>query len=95
MSIYRNTFQVLDIDCGFGAFAKYAAKNYKVEVVGVTISEQQRLWAQESCRDCPVEIRFQDYRDVSDSLTGSSPSACSSMSVPGTIRSTWQRSSET
>ena len=57
---------VLDIGCGFGAFAKYAAKNYKVEVVGVTISEQQKLWAQESCRDYPVEIRFQDYRDVSE-----------------------------
>jgi cyclopropane-fatty-acyl-phospholipid synthase len=58
--------KVLDIGCGFGAFAKYAAKHYKVDVVGVTISEQQALWAQENCKGYPVEIRFQDYRDVAE-----------------------------
>ncbi len=58
--------RVLDIGCGFGAFAKYAAKNYLVEVVGITISEQQALWATENCRGYPVEIRFQDYRDVAE-----------------------------
>jgi cyclopropane-fatty-acyl-phospholipid synthase len=58
--------KVLDIGCGFGAFAKYAAKYYKVNVVGVTISEQQALWAAENCRKLPVEIRFQDYRDVAE-----------------------------
>ena len=58
--------KVLDIGCGFGAFAKYAAKNYKVNVVGVTISEQQALAAREICRGYPVEIRFQDYRDVAE-----------------------------
>jgi cyclopropane-fatty-acyl-phospholipid synthase len=58
--------RVLDIGCGFGAFAKYAAKNYKVDVVGITISEQQARWARTNCRDYPVEIRFQDYRDVSE-----------------------------
>ena len=58
--------KVLDIGCGFGAFAKYAAKNYMVNVVGVTISEQQALWAKENCKGYPVEIRFQDYRDVTE-----------------------------
>jgi cyclopropane-fatty-acyl-phospholipid synthase len=58
--------RVLDIGCGFGAFAKYAAKNYKVNVVGVTISEQQALWARKNCLGYPVEIRFQDYRDVAE-----------------------------
>jgi cyclopropane-fatty-acyl-phospholipid synthase len=58
--------KVLDIGCGFGAFAKYAAKNFQVEVVGVTISKQQAGWAKENCRGYPVDIRFQDYRDVSD-----------------------------
>ncbi|MDR3629135.1 MAG: cyclopropane fatty acyl phospholipid synthase [Desulfocapsaceae bacterium] len=58
--------KVLDIGCGFGAFAKYAAKNYKVHVVGVTVSEQQALWAKENCKGYPVEIRFQDYRDVTE-----------------------------
>ncbi|KJS02479.1 MAG: cyclopropane fatty acyl phospholipid synthase [Desulfobulbaceae bacterium BRH_c16a] len=58
--------RVLDIGCGFGAFAKYAAKYHKVHVVGITISEQQALWARKNCRKYPVEIRFQDYRDVSE-----------------------------
>ncbi|MDR3629752.1 MAG: cyclopropane fatty acyl phospholipid synthase [Desulfocapsaceae bacterium] len=58
--------RVLDIGCGFGAFAKYAAQNYKVSVVGVTISRQQAAWAQRACAGLPVEIRFQDYRDVAE-----------------------------
>jgi cyclopropane-fatty-acyl-phospholipid synthase len=31
---------VLDIGCGWCGFAYYAAKNYKVNVVGVTISAE-------------------------------------------------------
>jgi cyclopropane-fatty-acyl-phospholipid synthase len=58
--------RVLDIGCGFGAFAKHAAKNYKVEVVGVTISQQQAQWARKNCEGYPVDIRFQDYRDVDE-----------------------------
>ncbi len=56
--------RVLDIGCGWGSFAKYAAIQYGVSVVGVTISEQQCLYAKESCQGLPIEIRFQDYRDV-------------------------------
>lgn len=55
---------VLDIGCGWGGFAWYAAKNYGVKVVGVTISEEQQKLAQERCRDLDVEIRLQDYRDL-------------------------------
>ena len=57
--------RVLDIGCGWGGFAKYAAENYGVSVVGVTISEQQRALAIERCRGLPVEIRLQDYREIS------------------------------
>lgn len=56
--------RVLDIGCGFGAFAKYAAKHYGVQVVGITISKEQCEYAQQNCAGLPVEIRFQDYRDV-------------------------------
>jgi cyclopropane-fatty-acyl-phospholipid synthase len=35
-------------------------------VVGITISEQQYQYAKVSCKDLPIEIRFQDYRDVKD-----------------------------
>ncbi|MGB8705234.1 MAG: cyclopropane fatty acyl phospholipid synthase, partial [Gillisia sp.] len=56
--------RVLDIGCGWGGFAYYAAKNYDVEVVGITISQEQFKLAKERCKDLPVEIRLQDYRDL-------------------------------
>lgn len=56
--------KVLDIGCGWGGFAKYAAEKYGVEVLGVTISKKQAELAKEICKDLPVEIRLQDYRDV-------------------------------
>ncbi|MGM0381714.1 MAG: class I SAM-dependent methyltransferase, partial [bacterium] len=58
--------KVLDIGCGWGSFAEYAAENYDVEVVGITISEEQEKLAAERCRDLPVEIRYQDYREVEE-----------------------------
>lgn len=57
---------VLDIGCGWGSFAKYAAKKYKVKVVGVTISQNQVDLGNKRCKGLPVEIRFQDYRDVNE-----------------------------
>lgn len=56
--------RVLDIGCGWGSFARYAAEHYGVHVVGVTISRAQAELARELCRDFPVEIRLRDYRDV-------------------------------
>ncbi|OCH99254.1 cyclopropane-fatty-acyl-phospholipid synthase [Legionella jamestowniensis] len=58
--------RLLDIGCGWGALAKYAAENYDVEVVGITISKKQYEFAQEHCQNLPVEIRLQDYRDVNE-----------------------------
>ena len=50
--------RLLEIGCGWGGFAKYAAENYGVSVVGVTISAEQRDLAVERCRGLPVEIRL-------------------------------------
>ncbi len=58
--------EVLDIGCGFGGFAKYAAEHYKVKVVGLTISKEQQSLAQARCAGLAVEIRLQDYRDVQE-----------------------------
>ena len=58
---------VLEIGCGWGGFAEYAAKNYDARVVGLTISSEQRDFAlkrmQAAGLNEKVEIRFQDYRD--------------------------------
>jgi len=56
--------RVLDIGCGWGSFVHYAATQYGVEVVGVTVSREQMAYGQARCKGLPVEIRFQDYRDV-------------------------------
>lgn len=56
--------RLLDIGCGWGGLAKYAAENYGVEVVGITISKQQYEYAKDNCKGLPIEIRLQDYRDI-------------------------------
>jgi cyclopropane-fatty-acyl-phospholipid synthase len=60
--------RVLDIGCGWGGFARYAARTYGVEVVGITISEDQAAWAREHVDHDAVEIRRQDYRDVHETF---------------------------
>ncbi len=58
--------RVLDIGCGWGSFANYAAEKYGAEVVGITVSKEQLSLGRELCRGLPVELRLQDYRDVNE-----------------------------
>ena len=60
----RPGMTLLDIGCGWGGLAAYAAKNYGVSVHGVTISAEQQKMAQERCKDLDVQILLQDYRDL-------------------------------
>lgn len=57
---------VLDVGCGWGALAKYAAEHYQVSVVGITISKEQYQYAKSNCAGLPIEIRLQDYRDINE-----------------------------
>ncbi len=58
--------QVLDIGCGWGSFARFAAEKYGGRVTGITVSREQVALARERCKNLPVEIRLQDYRDVDE-----------------------------
>ncbi len=58
--------KILDIGCGWGSFAKYAAEKYGVEVVGITVSEEQVKLGKKLCEGLPIEIRLQDYRDINE-----------------------------
>lgn len=58
--------RLLDIGCGWGGFAGYAAQNYGAEVVGITISKEQKKLAEERVKGLPVEIRLMDYRMVEE-----------------------------
>lgn len=58
--------KILDIGCGWGSFAKYAAEKYGAHVTGITISTRQLELAKELCKGLPVVLRFQDYRDINE-----------------------------
>ena len=58
--------RVLDIGCGWGAFGKYAAEKYKVEVIGITVSKEQVELGRKLCAGLPVEFRLMDYRDINE-----------------------------
>ena len=55
---------LLDIGCGWGGFARFAASEHGVEVTGITPAGEQARLAQQVCAGLPVEIRECDYRDV-------------------------------
>jgi len=60
--------RLLDIGCGWGGLARFAADRYGVSVVGITVSKEQAALAARQVRDLPVEIRLQDYRDLSETF---------------------------
>ncbi len=63
----RPGMRVLDLGCGWGGFAAYAAERYGVEVVGLTVSHEQVRLAKERYAHLPIDIRLDDYRNASGS----------------------------
>lgn len=62
--------RLLDIGCGWGSLVRHAARHHGAQAVGVTISEEQAAWARARVRSAGlsdrIEIRLQDYRDITD-----------------------------
>ncbi|MCD6201144.1 MAG: cyclopropane fatty acyl phospholipid synthase [Bacteroidales bacterium] len=56
--------KVLELGCGWGSFAKYAAEKYGVHVTAYNISEEQVKLARELTRGLEVEILQKDYREA-------------------------------
>lgn len=56
--------RVLDIGCGWGGAAQFAAQRHGVEVVGCTISQHQAECARQRCAGLPVQILLTDYRNL-------------------------------
>lgn len=65
---------VLEIGCGWGGFAEYAAKERGLKVTGLTISKEQHDYAVERMKRAGlsdrVEIKMQDYRDEKGTYDG-------------------------
>jgi len=55
--------RVLELGCGWGGFAKYAATHYGCEVTAINISSEQVKFANAACQDLPVHFHLCDYRD--------------------------------
>ena len=62
--------RLLDVGCGWGGMVMHAAREYGVKALGVTLSEQQALWAQRAIKEEGLselaEVRHLDYRDVAE-----------------------------
>jgi len=62
--------RILDIGCGWGGLALYLAQHANVEVLGVTLSEEQHQVAVERAKDAGLSDRVHfellDYRKVDD-----------------------------
>ncbi|MBU2669980.1 cyclopropane-fatty-acyl-phospholipid synthase family protein [Actinoplanes bogorensis] len=62
--------RLLDVGCGWGSLAIHAAREYGVQVVGITLSTEQADYARKQVAEAglagQVEIRVEDYRDLDD-----------------------------
>ncbi|MHB1433149.1 MAG: class I SAM-dependent methyltransferase [Streptosporangiaceae bacterium] len=66
----RPGMRLLDVGCGWGGMVMHAARHYGVRALGVTLSEQQALWAQKAIKEAGLEdlaeVRHLDYREVTE-----------------------------
>src|SRR5262249_33433465 len=58
--------RVLDIGCGWGGLARYAAERHGVSVIGITVSKRQVDLGMRLSAGLPVDLRYCDYRDVNE-----------------------------
>ncbi|MEY8883123.1 class I SAM-dependent methyltransferase [Donghicola sp. XS_ASV15] len=65
---------VLEIGCGWGGFAEYAAKERGLKVTGLTISKEQLAYAEKRIAEAGlsdrVTLKLQDYRDEKGTYDG-------------------------
>lgn len=63
---------VLEIGCGWGGFAEFAASTYDIKMTAITISQEQFDFARQRMIDNGledrVEIRLIDYRDINETF---------------------------
>jgi len=67
----REGDRVLDIGCGWGGFAKYAAETRGCRVTGISISKEQIAYSRRYTEGLPVDIINCDYRDLPERIDAS------------------------
>ncbi len=56
--------RLLDVGCGWGGLACFAAERYGVSALGITVSREQQEWARRAAGSLPVTIELLDYRSL-------------------------------
>jgi cyclopropane-fatty-acyl-phospholipid synthase len=66
----RPDMWLLDVGCGWGSLSLHAAEHYDAQVVGVTLSHEQKTYIDARLAErglaARVEVRVQDYRTITD-----------------------------
>ncbi len=66
----RAGMKLLDVGCGWGGMVRHAAREYGVEVIGVTLSREQAMWAQDAIERDGLsglaQVRHGDYREIQE-----------------------------
>lgn len=60
----RPGHRLLELGCGWGGLAAFAARQHGVEVLGITVSKEQQKLARSRTAGLPVSIELMDYREV-------------------------------
>jgi cyclopropane-fatty-acyl-phospholipid synthase len=63
----RPGMRILELGCGWGGFAAYAAERHGAHVVGLTVSREQVAWGKQRWAGLPIELRLEDYRKAEGS----------------------------
>jgi cyclopropane-fatty-acyl-phospholipid synthase len=68
----REGMHILEIGCGWGGFAMFAAKEYGCKITGITLSTEQLAFARKAAEEAQLshlaDFRLIDYRDVQGSF---------------------------
>jgi len=68
----KEAMTILEIGCGWGGFAMFAAKEYGCKVTGITLSTEQLAFAKKAAEEAQLshltDFRLIDYRDVQGSF---------------------------
>jgi cyclopropane-fatty-acyl-phospholipid synthase len=60
----KSGMRVLDVGSGWGSFGRFAAERYGASVLGITVSREQKEWADRAACALPVTTELLDYRSL-------------------------------